>query len=337
VRLHNAPTASIGVSESGTGVTLDGRASTPAPVGAAAIARYEWRTGDGNLPPLAALLASGPRVELAAPMRDGEYTIALKVTDDAGRTDESAVLLRARRGVLREVDPKHDHAAWIDRAVFYGVVPRLFGPRGLPDVTARLDQLAGLGVTALWLSPVMKSPPGDFGYAVTDYFHVRSSLGSDEDLHDLIRAAHARGIRVILDFVPNHLSDQNAYFTDTIAYARASPYFDFFERGRDGRAGHYFDWTNLENLNYANPEVERLVIEAFAYWVRGFDVDGFRVDAAWGPRPRAPDFWPRLRTELRRIKPDLVLIAEASARDAYYGRHRFDAAYDWTDKLGEWA
>jgi glycosidase len=183
----------------------------------------------------------------------------------------------------------------------------------------------------------MESAPGDFGYAVTDYFHVRQSLGGDEQLRELIRAAHARDIRVIMDFVPNHLSDQHVYYTDTVRRARLSPYFSFFSRTKDGSAEHYFNWTNLENLNYSNPEVQRLVIEAFSYWVREFDVDGFRVDAAWGPKQRAPSFWPRWRAELKRIKPDLLLLAEASARDPYYARHGFDAAYDWTDKLGEWA
>lgn len=337
VRLRNVPTAAIRVREGGRGVVLDGQGSRPAPVRAAAITRYEWRAGDGNPAPLAGLPESGPRIDLAAPVPDGEYEVTLGITDAAGRTDDSTVLLRARQGALRAVDAEHDHAAWIDRAVVYGVVPWLFGPRGLADVTARLDQLSRLGVTALWLSPVMESPPGDFGYAVTDYFHLRPGIGSEQDLRDLIAAAHARGMRVILDFVPNHVSDRSAYFADTIAHAHSSPYYDFFARDEDGHAEHYFDWTNLENLNYANPEVQRLVIEGFAYWVREFDVDGFRVDAAWGPRQRAPDFWPRWRAELKRIKPDLFLLAEASARDPYYGRHGFDAAYDWTDKLGEWA
>jgi cyclomaltodextrinase len=336
VRLRNAPTASIHASDSGPGLTLDARGSTPAPVRASAISRYEWRSRDGNPAPLAGLPASGARIELSGAVPDGEYQVTLKVTDDDGRVDEATIMCRALGGVLRTVDPD-DHAAWIDSAVVYGVVPTLFGPRGLDDVTARLDHLKDLGVTALWLSPVTASPPGDFGYAVTDYFRVRPSLGDGRDLRELMQAAHARGIRVIIDFVPNHVSDQHAYFADTAQRARFSPYFEFFARGLDGRAEHYFDWSNLKNLNYANPEVQRLVIEAFAYWVREFDVDGFRVDVAWGPRQRAPDFWPRWRAELKRIKPDLLLLAEASARDPYYGRHGFDAAYDWTEKLGQWA
>ena len=156
-------------------------------------------------------------------------------------------------------------------------------------------------------------------------------------MQNLVRAAHARGLRVILDFVPNHLSEQSAYFIDAQAHGRRSPYFDYFARDAGGHAVHYFDWHNLENLNYDNPEVQHLVIEASAYWVRKFDIDGFRVDAAWGPRERAPAFWPRWQAELKRIKPDLLLLAEASARDPYYSGSGFDAAYDWSDQLGEWA
>ncbi|MCA6119218.1 DUF3459 domain-containing protein [Bradyrhizobium sp. WSM 1738] len=337
VRLRNTPTALIDTFENGSGVTLDAQRSLPAPVRGSPIAAYEWRARDDNPAPLAGLPTSGARIELSDVPPDGEYRITAKVTDGNDRVDEATVMLRAQGGILRAIDAGRDHAAWIDGAVVYGVVPALFGPRGLVDVTARLDQLRELGVSALWLSPITESPPGDFGYAVTDYFRIRQSLGDERKLRELVQAAHARGIRVIIDFVPNHLSDQHAYFADSMRRERSSPYFSFFARGQDGKAEHYFDWSNLKNLNYANPEVQRLVIEAFAYWVREFDVDGFRVDAAWGPKQRAPEFWPRWRAELKRIQPDLLLLAEASARDPYYGRHGFDAAYDWTGKLGEWA
>jgi glycosidase len=144
-------------------------------------------------------------------------------------------------------------------------------------------------------------------------------------------------MRVILDFVPNHFSDQHSYYKDVEQRHSQSAYYDFFARAAGGQATNYFDWHNLKNLNYDNPEVRRLIIEAFAYWVREFDVDGFRVDVAWGPRQRAPDFWPSWRRELKRIKPDLLLLAEGSARDPFYVRNGFDAAYDWTSTPGKWA
>jgi glycosidase len=187
----------------------------------------------------------------------------------------------------------------------------------------------------LWLSPITGAPSGDFGYAVTDYFRVRPSLGSDDDLRALIGAAHARGMHVILDLVVNHLSDRHPYADDAAVEGRRSPYFDFLARTAAGAVAHYFNWQNLDNLNYGNEQVERMIIAASAYWVREFHVDGFRVDAAWGPRMRAPHFWPRWRAELKRINPDLLLIAEASARDSYYLHHGFDAAYDWTSELGQ--
>jgi cyclomaltodextrinase / maltogenic alpha-amylase / neopullulanase len=118
---------------------------------------------------------------------------------------------------------------------------------------------------------------------------------------------------------------------------RRAPYYDFYDRNAAGEVTTYFDWENLKNLNYDNPEVQRYMIEAFGYWVREFGIDGFRADAAWGVRERAPEFWPRLRDELKRIDPDLLLLAEASARDPYYDLVGFDAGYDWTNRLGEWA
>ena len=153
----------------------------------------------------------------------------------------------------------------------------------------------------------------------------------------MVQAAHERGIRVLMDFVPNHTSNEHPYFKDTLEKGQDSPYWDFYDRDEKGNYTYYFDWTHLPNLNYDNPEVRRMMLEAFSYWVREFDVDGFRVDACWGVQQRRPDFWLEWRRELKRIKPDLLLLAEASARDPYNFENGFDAAYDWTENLGNWA
>jgi cyclomaltodextrinase / maltogenic alpha-amylase / neopullulanase len=230
-----------------------------------------------------------------------------------------------------------DTPAWVERAVVYGVVPAKFGDAGFRSVGAQLDDLADLGIDALWLPPLHPTPPGDFGYAVMDYFGVRADYGTEEDFRALIHAAHARSIRVLMDFVPNHTSAEHPWFRDALARGPASPTYAFYDRDPSGAPTHYFDWTHLPNLNYDHPEVRRTMLDAFASWVRGFDVDGFRVDAAWGVKQRRPDFWPVWRQELKRLKPGLLLLAEASARDPYYPANGFDAAYDWTDELGHWA
>ncbi len=223
-------------------------------------------------------------------------------------------------------------------AVVYGVVPPFFGERPLAAVSDRLDALAELGVDVLWLSPVMDTDDrGAISYATTDYLRLRPDYGTPEELRALVRGAHARGMRVILDIVPNHTSVGHPFYADAEARGRGSPYWGHYVRDASGVAQHDFDWAHLKKLDYANPAVRRLVTEAFQHWVRAYGVDGFRVDAAWGVRERAPDFWPELVRALRRERPDLILVAEASARDPYYVASGFDAAYDWTEELGRWS
>jgi cyclomaltodextrinase len=346
VRLHDAPKAWIRiVPAEDSGIVLNAGASEPAPVRSVPIVSHEWRTGPGNLEPLetadGTLLGNAPvaghQLTLRTPGRNGEYQVTLRVTDALGRTDESTAAILVENGRPRAAELAHAWPAWLDSAVVYGVVPFFFGPRGFDDVTERLDAIKGLGATVLWLSPITGTDEGDFGYAVTDHLALRDAFGTEEDLRELITAAHARGLRVIMDFVPNHTSDRHPYYLSAEQRGPASPYHGFYDRDAAGKVTTYFDWENLKNLNYDHPEVQHYMTEAFVHWVREFGIDGFRADAGWGVRRRAPEFWPGWRAELKRIKPDLLLLAEASARDPYYGSVGFDAAYDWTDKLGEWA
>ena len=118
-------------------------------------------------------------------------------------------------------DAAREHPKWRSCTILYGAVPSLFGHDGFAAVTRHLPQISRLGVTALWLPPVTGAPPGDFGYAVTDPFRVRADLGSSASLRALIRQAHARGIRVLLDFVTNHLAKEHPYFGDAERRGRA--------------------------------------------------------------------------------------------------------------------
>lgn len=344
-RLVDRPTSAIRLSVQGSSVALDAGDSKPAELRGASIARHEWSAHQSNPSPL--YVAGGGRrltgnlggrhLRLRAPSVDGEYYISLRVVDAQGRADVGTTYFTVQGGTPEAVDQQTDNPAWVESAVVYGVIPGKFGPDGFRSVTERLDYLRDLGINALWLQPVNATPPGDFGYAVTDYFKLRTDYGVEVDFRRMIREAHARGIRVLMDFVPNHTSEEHPYFQDAQQYGKESAYYSFYDRDETGAYTHYFDWTHLPNLNYDNAEVERLVIEAFSYWVQEFDVDGFRVDAAWGVKERKPDFWPRWRAELKRLKPDLLLLAEATARDPYYFTNGFDAAYDWTDELGHWA
>jgi cyclomaltodextrinase / maltogenic alpha-amylase / neopullulanase len=226
---------------------------------------------------------------------------------------------------------------WIDAAVVYGVPLPSLGPAPLAHVRAKLPELAELGLGALWLSPPFESPAGDYGYAVSDYERVRAAIGTREELRGLVDEAHRLGVRVLLDFVANHTSAEHPFFVDATRRGASSPYHRFYVRDAHGAPQHYFDWVHLPNLNYAEPAVERYIGEVLLRWVRELALDGFRFDAAWGVRERNPEVWPRLNQQLRAARPELALLAEASARDAYYLSHGFDGAYDWTEQTGRWA
>ena len=233
-----------------------------------------------------------------------------------------------------------DAAQRLDRnsqEVLYGVVPRNFDPPGFAGVMAHLDSLADLGVTGLWLTPITPTLPGAFGYEVLDYTDIRRDYGTKAEFREFVDAAHARGMRVLLDIVPNHTSAEHPFFLDAVQNGTASPYWTYYDRDEAGTPTHYFSWDHLPNLNVDNPAVQAFIHDAFAYWMREFGVDGFRIDAIWGIRQRNPQFLASLVQQLREINPDVLLIAEASARDPYYAESDFDAAYDWTDELGGWA
>ena len=337
-RLRSRPKARIAVSVGPEGILLDGSASSPGEASGAPIASYRWRARRGNPERLTIRPAQGPRALVRPPGSDGEYYVSLKVVDAEGRADTARSYFVVDSGRPRPVAWETENAGWVEEAVVYGVMPLYFGPHGFQSVIERLEHLQDLGIAAMWLSPCNATADPGHGYGVSGYFSLRRDYGTKADFRRLVKEAHARGIRVLMDFVPNHTAMGHPYMKDAAARGKASPYYDFYDRNPEtGEHTHYFDWTHLPNLNYDNPEVRRWMLEAFSYWVREFDVDGFRVDVAWGIKLRRPDFWPEWRRELKRIKPDLLLLAEASARDPYYFTEGFDAAYDWTDELGHWA
>ena len=201
-------------------------------------------------------------------------------------------------------DPIVD-STWWRTAVIYQVYPRSFadsdgdGVGDLPGITSRLTSLAALGVDAVWLSPFFSSPQVDAGYDVSDYCDVDPVFGTLADLDALLARAHDLGLKVIVDLVPNHTSDQHPWFRAALADGPGSPArarYHFrdeptdwqsvfggpaWTRVSDGQSYlHLYDPAQPD-LNWANPEVRAEFERILRFWLdRG--VDGFRVDVAHG-------------------------------------------------------
>lgn len=164
-------------------------------------------------------------------------------------------------------------------------------------VLEKLDYIAELGATAIWLSPIFPSPT-THGYDATDYTTVEPRLGGELALRELVGAAHARGIRIILDLVCNHVSDRHPVFLEALANPR-SPYRDWFSFD-DSEAGYrsFFGVRSMPQLNLANPDARAWMTDIARYWLREFDVDGYRLDHANGPGPSYwSEFWAACKAE----------------------------------------
>ena len=199
---------------------------------------------------------------------------------------------------------------WWQDGVIYQIYPRSFQDRNgdgigdLPGILSRLDYLVSLGIDAVWISPFYPSPMADFGYDVADYTGVDPIFGSLEDFDRLVDGIHACGLRLILDFVPNHTSDQHPWFVESRS-SRNSPRRDWYlwrdpspDGGApnnwmshfggsawqfDGATGQFYLHSFLAaqpDLNWRNPAVRQAIYDALRFWLdRG--VDGFRMDVLW--------------------------------------------------------
>ena len=193
---------------------------------------------------------------------------------------------------------------WWERGVVYEIYPRSFqdtngdGVGDLRGVADRLPYLERLGVDAIWLTPFFASPMRDFGYDISDHCAIDPSFGTMEDFDALVAAAHGHGIKVVLDFVPNHTSDLHPWFQESRS-SRESPKRDWY-LWRDGDppnnwiavfGGRAWEWDEATgqsyyhaylpeqpDLNWRKPEVREAMLGVLRFW-KGRGVDGFRVDA----------------------------------------------------------
>src|SRR6266542_4288603 len=199
---------------------------------------------------------------------------------------------------------------WVRDGIVYQIFPRAFSAKGdFNGITAQLDRLKNLGVNILWLMPIhpigQEKKKGTIGspYAVRDYYAINPDYGTKEDFKDLVTEAHRRGMKIIIDIVANHTSWDSVMMK----------WPEFYEHDASGRITYPHDWSDVAELKCGNGQLRQYMTDMLKYWIREFDLDGFRCDVA---EEVPTDFWENARAELDKIKPDIVMLARTQSRIA---------------------
>lgn len=212
---------------------------------------------------------------------------------------------------------------WVKNATIYEVNVRQFTAEGtFAAFEKELPRLKAMGVDILWLMPIhpigelnRKGSLGSY-YAVKDYRGVNPEFGTDEDFSKLVTTAHGLGMKVIIDWVANHTSPDHLWIQEGR--------LDWYTLDSLGKVQPTIgtDWFDVADLNYDNEELRAEMISCMEYWVKNFDIDGYRCDVAgWVPM----DFWLTARSALDQIKP-VFMLAEAEGKELYSA---FEMTYGW--------
>lgn len=236
-----------------------------------------------------------------------------------GSVDEASVPARYQPQPYVKIK----HPEWVEKGILYQINTRQFTPEGtFAAAEKQLPRLKELGVDILWIMPIHpigeKNRKGTLGspYSVKDYYGVNPEFGKKEDFKRFVDAAHAQGFKVILDWVANHTAWDNAMH---------EKHPDWYAKDWKGNnmPTPWWDWSDIIDLDYSKAGLRQYMTDAMKYWVKEFDIDGYRADVA-GYMPL--DFWENARAELDEIKP-VFMLGEFDQRDIH--AKAFDASYAW--------
>ncbi len=324
---------STSASVNGSVVTLTGDAVSP---DSTTVSSFAWTPDPNNPAPTVLSRRSEREWIFVAPEIVGEYYFTFSAT--SSRDTNAARLVVLVDSVERQqtrpevVDLATWHPRWVDTAIVYEIFPRTFSLAGtLKAITGRLSILRDLGVTCLLLMPIHPSGSSD-GYRVTDYFSVNPDYGTKEDLKQLIEQAHMHGMKVIAELVFEHTHSMHPFMVDAYRYQHMSPYYDFYAWNPDASFQHLFNWIDAPSINLERVDARDYLMQAAKFWLREFNLDGFRCDLAGtinSLNPTGAAFWQRFRSELKAIRPDVFLVADADiVSDSSCFDRKFDAGYD---------
>ncbi|HUI10307.1 MAG TPA: alpha-amylase family glycosyl hydrolase [Bacteroidota bacterium] len=304
--------------------------------------------------------STSPVITIARPTVQGEYYFSLIATDSSGNSDTTRNFF-----TLGPTPPAVGASfatvpAWVKGGRMYCMFFKMHTPAGtinaaLPD----LNRIAAMGYNIIWVLPVMKNRdpinngPGP-GYEIVDFYTVAPEYGTNQDMKNFIAAAHALGMKVILDITPNHTSSSHPFVLDARTFAQSSRYWTYYQHQIMGSGNlsqvmtadgfvYYNGFSDaLLNYNWADPDARAYMIGVYKYWVNAIGADGFRFDVYWGPHSRAnngagaeTEMGDPVRSALKHIRPDINLLGETAGTgvgtEVNYADQGggLDEGYDW--------
>jgi glycosidase len=353
-KINHIPNAQIDITQGGSNLTLSGVNSTD-PDGQQLT--YLWKEDPSNPEVLGIDGITNEVTMTTMPATAGEYFISLTVEDTDLNLDSTRTFF-----VVKQDSPDvkitgyADNPGWVKNARIYLMFFKAFTPAGtIQAAIPNLDYIKAMGFNVIWVLPVTEVPGNvdnqiNIGYNIIDFEKVETSLGTDEDYKEFIEEAHSRGIKVIQDITPNHTGKGHPFSQEALLFGDFSQYWNYYQtefisHNNNGLGDcvtpegiwYYcafsdallnYDWGDLDARNY--------MVDVYDYWVREFGIDGYRFDVYWGPHRKygEQNMGIPVRTTLKHIKPDLLLLGEddgvGAGTEVLYADHGggLDVAYD---------
>lgn len=261
---------------------------------------------------------------------DPTTVIIVKVNNDTDKTEESRITGPYTDPTyytyIKSATPKHtpsnSNTTYGKRVIYEMNIGSFTSAGTFAAAQAKLSDLKGMGIDIIWLMPIYPRGNSKSPYAVTDFTATNQNYGTKEQLKSFVDAAHALGMDVILDWVPNHAANEHPWVTSNS---------DYFTKV-NGNMVHPNGWLDVYQLDYNNEGLKTAMTNALKGWLTVCGVDGFRFD--YVSSPRIPNsYWNEMSAQLRRIKPNVILLAETDLSDGNNNSHvslgNFDYDYAW--------
>jgi len=329
-KVNHIPYAQIDITQNGTILTLSGAYSTD-PDGQQLV--YFWKEDPVNPEVLGITGQTNEELMVTKPSTRGEYYISLTVEDTDMNSDSTETFF-----VVKQDSPNvkiagyEDNPQWVKNARVYLLFFKAFTPTGtIQAAIPNLEYIKAMGFNVIWVLPVTEIPGNvdnqiNIGYNIIDFLKVESSLGTDEDYREFVQEAHNLGIKVIQDITPNHTGRLHPFANEALLYGNFSQYWyyyqtEFIPHNTNGLGQcvtpegiyYYCDFSDaLLNYDWRDLDAKNYMVDVYDYWVREFGIDGYRFDAYWAPHRKygEDDMGIPVRTSLKQIKPDLLLLGE---------------------------